>query len=113
MNLEFIQTKENPSPKPDKETESEIRNIEATAKRIENDGKRQDIEERKKYANKIFWLISIWLICIYVIICLAGFGKSYGFFIVNDSVLVSLITSTTATVIGLFVIVVNYLFKKN
>lgn len=87
-----------------------------------------DTKARKKYARKIFRLIKWWLIGIGALIVLQGFlGKreiSIAFhwfgspwrssihFELSDSVLLALIGGTTASVIGLFAIVANYLFAK-
>lgn len=71
-------------------------------------GKRQDRKERKLYANLTFTLISIWLMLIIVIF--VGIGKgSLGY---SDSVVIALLTTTTAGVIALFAIVAKYLFPS-
>lgn len=102
----------NISSEPDDRTNQESAALEAESKRVELDGKRQDIEARKEYANKIYRLISVWLGCMIVIVLLAGFGSKCEWFKMADSVLIALITTTTASVIGLFAIVANYLFKN-
>ena len=100
------------SKEPDEKTKQEIAEFEAESNRLLLEGKRQDIEARKEYANKIFILISVWLGCMIVIILLSGFGSKCEYFKMADSVLIALITTTTASVIGLFAIVANYLFKN-
>jgi len=105
-------TSTNASSEPDEQTRQEMEALEAEYKRLLVEGKRQDIEARKEYANKIFILISVWLGCMIVITLLAGFGSKCGWFKMADSVLIALITTTTASVIGLFAIVANYLFKN-
>jgi uncharacterized membrane protein len=70
---------------------------------------RQDRRERRRYAEQIFTLISTWLFTVLFILIIntkAGLRLS-------DSVIITLITTTTASVLGLFVIVINYLFKGN
>lgn len=104
-------TSQNISSEPDEKTKEEIADFEAESKRLDIQGKRQDIKARKKYANKIFNLIRIWLISVVAIVLLAGFGNKCGWFKMADSVLIALITTTTASVVGLFAIVANYLFK--
>jgi hypothetical protein len=106
------ETATNAPSEPDEKTRQEIAEFEAESKRLALEGKRQDIEARKEYANKIFILISVWLGCMIVITLLAGFGSKYGWFKMADSVLIALITTTTGSVIGLFAIVANYLFKN-
>jgi hypothetical protein len=100
--------------------------------RLKADGFEQDIKERRIYANKIFKLLSIWLVSVFTVIVFQGFStesssvkavfketpsflKSFVFqprFNLPDSVLLALIGGTTINVIGIFVIVANYLFPK-
>jgi len=71
-------------------------------------GLKQDRRERRKYAEHIFLLISTWLFTVLFILVInnkAGLQLS-------DAVLITLITTTTGSVLGLFIIVINYLFKK-
>lgn len=87
----------------------------------------QDRVERQKYARYLFQLICIWLLGIYSIILLHGFNGSIlsvrtddipvirrvrvvPRFELSDAVLLALIGGTTINVLGLFVIVANYLF---
>jgi hypothetical protein len=81
----------------------------------------QDIESRKQYAKHLFYLICVWLVAIFALLVLSGFkGWSFNFgktpivasFSLSDTVLLALIGSTTTTVIGLFGVVVNYLFPQ-
>lgn len=82
-------------------------------KRHELDSRKQDTKERKDYATKLFRLISAWLLSILTILMLSGFGRIGCLeFKLSDAVLLGLIGGTTATVLGLFVIVVNYLFPN-
>lgn len=81
---------------------------------IQNDILEQDKNERKRYAFNIYSLICAWLVCIFIVISWQGFG-TFGPnpFHLSDSVILALVGSTTINVLGLFVIVVNYLFKQN
>ncbi len=89
----------------------------------------QDRQERQKYAKYLFKLICVWLLGIYSIIMFSGFGattmrfdmsdlpvaKRLEFkpsFQLSDAVLLALIGGTTINVLGLFVIVANYLFNS-
>lgn len=74
------------------------------------EGLKQDIKERKDYANKIFKLISFWLVAVLVILILQGCDCAY--FELSDQVLITLLGGTTINVLGLFVIVASYLFPK-
>lgn len=104
---------------PDAETKMEEMDYEKEAKKYNAEisklqwkSFKQDIKERKKYANKIYDLISWWLFCIGMIVFLQGFLAQYGTFNLSDKVLIALITGTTINVLGLFIIVINYLFKS-
>lgn len=90
---------------------------------------KQDREERGKYADKLFNLICTWLIVISLLIIGSGYKNDLDTTITNssgkiiretttpprfelsDKVLLALIGGTTASILGLFVIVANYLFK--
>jgi hypothetical protein len=85
---------------------------------IENDmlreelgNRRQDREERQKYAVRVFCLVVGWLAFVAFVVLAQGFGRNM--FLLADSVLLMLIGSTTATVIGIFLIVANYLFPNS
>ncbi len=78
---------------------------------LKNEGERQDKDERKKYAYRIFWMICFWLCLIITILAFSGW--KLGDFILSDTVLITLIGSTTITVAGFFFAVVKYLFPEN
>ena len=84
---------------------------------------KQDMDERKVYANRIFSLVTYWLIFIAVILIAAGYHSyelkigdefifSFNGLKLSDTVILSLIGSTTLNVLALFYIVANYLFPK-
>lgn len=80
--------------------------------------RQQDREQRKTYAGKIFILVAGWLAGVFIILLLSGWQHSAWFpychpFHLSDKVLMTLIGGTSASVIGLMVIVANYLFPKN
>ena len=97
---------------PDQKTLEELKDLEAEAKKLELVGKRQDIEARKSYANKIFRLVYGWLLAMILLVTLSGFGTRSGWFQLSDATLIALITTTTVSVLGLFTIVANYFFQK-
>ena len=78
--------------------------------RAELEDRAQDRNQRKTYGSRLFWLIIIWLIVSGLIVLLQGF--SFVPFKLSVTVLTTLIGSTTASVLGLFAIVANYLFSK-
>jgi hypothetical protein len=67
----------------------------------------QNLQERKRYAENIFILICIWLAVVLSIVILVGAGCIK----LDDSVLITLISTTTANVTAFFVLVVKYLFN--
>ncbi len=99
---------------PDEKTTEEDRSLKAEAaraKKLTNDGHELDLKQRKEYANKIFYLIVVWLIVLLVILLLQGFGKTNDGFSLSDSVLLAFIGGTTVNVLGIFVIVAKYIFR--
>jgi hypothetical protein len=66
---------------------------------------------RLDYTKRIFWLICIWLICVAASIFMSGFPW-FGFKL-SDKVLITFITSTTISVLGIFVIVAKWMFPNN
>jgi len=75
----------------------------------QHDKIKSDNTARKNLGIGIFVLVFIWLICVIVIMFLTG-GKILAF---SDSVLIALLTTSSVNVIGILVIVANYLFNKD
>lgn len=97
--------------------EDEAKSLDRDAKReqlhklvIENAQLEQDRKERQKYAHRVFCLICGWLMGVFILLLLQGWTL-YGFKLA-DSIVITSVGSTTATVLGLFLIVANYLFPK-
>jgi len=98
---------------PDEKTTEEEQTFQAEAARarkLANDRHEQDIKQRKEYANKIFYLIVVWLVVLLIVLLLQGFGKTVSFSL-SDSVLLAFIGGTTINVLGIFVIVAKYIFR--
>ena len=74
----------------------------------------QNIEERKKYANRIYWLVCSWLVFVGLVVLRNGVQIPIAWipFGLSDGVLIALITTTTINVIGVFLFVVRYLFPR-
>ncbi len=75
-----------------------------------NDQLEQDIKERERYAKNIFALISIWLIGLGLVIVLQG-NENNGFNL-SETLMLSLVGGTTINVLGLFFVVLKYLFPE-
>jgi len=96
---------------PNKEFELEHAIAQKTRLEIENVGLRQNIEERKKYAHRIFVMICVWLVSVFLILILEGFGSALGFNL-PERVVLAVVGSTTLNVVGIFYIVTKYLFPN-
>ena len=90
---------------PDELTQKEECSISEEAERTSLKGMQQDIEERKTYANRIYWLIVWWLAGVAVIVM-------FGSWHISDKVLITLVGGTTINVLGIFAIVAKYLFNR-
>lgn len=95
---------------PDQETSDELEDLDRSAKRALVEGFRQDTRERKKYAKNIYRLTVGWLGLMGAIVIAQGFGIDD--FHLDNSVLISLVTTTTAGIVGLLLVVVKYLFRS-
>jgi len=67
-------------------------------------------DTRKQYVGRLFWLITAWLAVVIALVALTATLKNT--FALADSVLIAFITSTTVSVIALFVIVAKWLFPS-
>jgi hypothetical protein len=74
-------------------------------------------ELRKTIPDKLWSLTICWLIIVVIILIFSGIDHTafpgFFFFDFDATVLIALITSTTASVIGLFAILLNYLYPNN
>ncbi len=75
----------------------------------ENKGDSQDRDQRKAFAERIFSFVCYYMFSVFFILFLCGSPNRFN---LSDTVLVTLLGTTTANVIGLFVIVVKYLFSR-
>ena len=73
----------------------------------------QDTEERKRFALRIFILTCIWLTIVMLVVLANGFGTAGLIpFRLSDPIVLGLIGSTTLNIVGVFLVVANYLFPK-
>jgi CHASE2 domain-containing sensor protein len=100
---------------PDVATAFEIQKY--TLQSLEIRDRSQNIALRKIFAWCLFAVLIFWLsVVIYIVIasgssCLIIFSSAIAFHL-SDSVIIALLTTTTANVIGFFYVVTNYLFPK-
>lgn len=76
----------------------------------ENRGDSQDRDQRKEFAERIFSFVSIYMLFVFLILFLSGTETTN--FKLSDNVLITLLGTTTANVIGILIIVVTYLFSR-
>jgi uncharacterized membrane-anchored protein len=84
-----------------------IEDIELSFRQEELDSNKQDREERKRYAFYIFLFLCSFLFITLAIVILTAIKL----FFLSDTVLITLLSTTSADIIGVFIIVVKYLFK--
>jgi hypothetical protein len=63
---------------------------------------------RREFSRSIFTVTVIWMFLVLMIVIQCANHKWH----LDNSVLIALITTTTANVIGVFIIVANYLFNR-
>ena len=91
-----------------RQAELRLREAEVDLKKAEIDDRKQDREERKKYAIRIFGLLIGYIF--FVVLMLFGTGYWGCGFSLSDNLLIALVTTTTANIIGIYTIVARYLF---
>lgn len=98
------------NPETTKNTEAQTQEwLDAERKKLENRSFEQDIKLRKEYAHKVYWLILGFVVGVFIVLLLSGFD--FICFSLSTSVLITLLSTMTTSVIGLFVIVMKYLFR--
>ena len=99
---------------------SQSHQVELSSKRVavkqqqsELRGYNQDTDERKRFASRIFTLTCAWLTIVMLVVLANGFGTAGLIpFRLSDPIVLGLIGSTTLNIVGVFVVVANYLFPK-
>ena len=105
---------------PDDATREEAQSLERERQQLENNAliqelkfKNEEHSQRIAYAKRIYTLIVAWLIFIgFVVICSGLKVLLCQYFELSDKVIITLLTTTTVTVIGLFGTVLKYLFGR-
>lgn len=75
----------------------------------ENQGDAQDREQRKDFAERIFNFVSNYMVFVCIVLFLKAITPR---FYLSDNVIMTLLGTTTANVIGILIIVVTYLFSR-
>jgi hypothetical protein len=89
--------------------EVEERDMEEAFSRAQLKRLLDDNNARKSFSQWLFAITVIWMFVVLIIVIQCGRQS----IILSDSVLIALITTTTANVFGFFYVVVNYLFNKD
>lgn len=88
----------------------ELRSEEVRNARINN-------KLREELPDRLWWLTILWLASVLLILLFSGIQHDAfpGFFFLkyDPSILIALITSATASVLGLLIILLNYLYPKD
>ncbi len=72
----------------------------------------QDREERKKYATRTFKFLVAFTFTVLGIVIAVGLDNWICFYL-SDTVVITLITTSLASIVGIFAIVMRYLFKQS
>lgn len=93
--------------------EIENQKLKIQTERLKDENKRlvELHDTRKQYIGRLFWLIVGWLSVVIALVILNATLKNN--FALSDAVLIAFITSTTVSVIALFVIVAKWLFPAS
>lgn len=86
----------------------EIKLVELEYKKEELESRKQDRKQRGRFSIRIFVFMAFYMVGILTVLILAGCKV----LVLSDTVIISLLTTTTADVIGVFIIVAKYLFHK-
>lgn len=94
-----------------KEAEIDALQTENDIRKEELKGKIQDREQRKEFAIKIYHFLCFYLSVVLLIIILSATPLIK--FELTEPIIITLLTTTTANIIGIFILVVKYLFTTH
>jgi hypothetical protein len=89
--------------------ELELKRLDVSLKREELNSQEQDRKQRKDFSNKIFGLLIGFLSVTLLIVIASGIKPLC--FKLSENLLITLLATTSADIIGIFILVVRYLFK--
>lgn len=75
-----------------------------------NKGDVQDREQRKQFAENIFTTVCLYVFA--VVLILFACGAEWVNFSLSENILITLLGTTTANILGILIIVVTYLFTR-
>ena len=107
--IEVLQEEETSIDKKEgKRLHREARETENRLQKEKLKSQRQDRKQRKKFSFMIFYFLCAYLVTVFLILFLSGLGRLS--FELADGVLITLLSTTTVNMIGIFILVVKYLF---
>jgi hypothetical protein len=114
LDLTAIQETADP-PKNEPEAKAEKQSFEEAKQALALEDFANEIKARREFANRIFTFMIVWMVVMVVLVVgdavtIPYFG-AYISFHLSDAVLITLVTTTTATVVSVFLIVAKYLYR--
>lgn len=114
LDVSVIQEPDVPSVEP--KALAELSDFEAAKRKLQLEDLQNEVKARGIYAGRLFWMMVVWLVIAVLFVLSDALTipslAAYGTFHLSDSVLITLITTTTATVVGVFLIVAKYLYRS-
>lgn len=71
----------------------------------------QDRQQRKSIGQRLIGIVQAWLIGVFLLLLWQGFGSKIGFFGLPESVLNTLLVTTTVNLVGLLYVIARYLYN--
>ena len=79
----------------------------------QNREQKKDVHQKRiEYFSKIYWMCVIYLIFVALILSFYMQQRIFNIILLSDSVLITLLGTTTINVLGLFVIAMKWLYPK-
>lgn len=80
---------------------------------LDHKDRQNEVTNRGKYTDWIFWSVAGWMLAVFMVVVLSGINIcGFSGFRLSNDVLMVLLGTTTVNVIGVWVIVAQYLFPK-
>ena len=107
------------SDEPDALTQKELSKLDREKAKIDLQSRLHDLDvqkaehrSRSSYATKVFNLVICWLVFVAIVTLISGVKYWEAYYAFSDKVIITLLSTTTVTVVGLFATVLRYLFQK-
>ncbi len=110
---EYVDLEKAPTPEEEREefkTDDERKAEEVIALKLKNNQFKDDMAARRKYAGRAYTVTLFWLFSL-ILFVLLQYIKPCGWQL-TEVEFVTVVTTTTASVFGFWMLVLNYLFKR-